>query len=160
MVNYSNGKIYKLINNVDDKIYIGSTCNTLRQRKDEHKRKSKTKNFKVYNHLNEAGWENVVIILIEKYPCNNFEELRIKEQEYIDKFNPELNDKSAKQTPKQYYEKNKEQINNWNKNYQKENKEQIIKWKKEMTECECGGKYSNNHKSRHMKTKKHLKYIQ
>jgi len=28
-----------------------------------------------------------------------------------------------------------------------------------MTKCECGGKYSKNHKSRHMKTKKHLKSV-
>ena len=27
---YDNGKIYKLVNNVDDKIYVGSTCNLLR----------------------------------------------------------------------------------------------------------------------------------
>ena len=63
MVNYANGKIYKLINNIDDKIYVGSTCETLIQRKNEHKKKAKQKNFKVYNHLNQVGWGNVDIYL-------------------------------------------------------------------------------------------------
>ena len=43
MVNYADGKIYKLVNNVDNKIYVGSTCNPLRLRKSGHKIKSKAR---------------------------------------------------------------------------------------------------------------------
>ena len=51
---YDNGKIYKLVNNVDDKIYVGSTCNLLRVRKNQHKIKSKGKpDRRIYNHLNQ-----------------------------------------------------------------------------------------------------------
>jgi hypothetical protein len=34
---YHNGKIYKLVNDVDDKVYIGSTCQPLYKRLYEHK---------------------------------------------------------------------------------------------------------------------------
>lgn len=35
---YQRGKIYKLVDNITQKIYIGSTCNTLPARKHEHKK--------------------------------------------------------------------------------------------------------------------------
>jgi len=41
MVNYANGQVYRLVNNVDEKYYIGSTCNSLHKRKNGHKRDAK-----------------------------------------------------------------------------------------------------------------------
>jgi len=40
--------------------------------------------------------------------------------------------------------------------YREVNKEK----RKEKFNCECGGKYTYTHKIEHMKTKKHLKYIE
>jgi hypothetical protein len=37
MPDYENGKIYKLVNEVDDEIYIGSTTVRLCNRKSKHK---------------------------------------------------------------------------------------------------------------------------
>ena len=34
---YHNAKIYKIVNNVDDMVYIGSTCLSLSKRKHLHK---------------------------------------------------------------------------------------------------------------------------
>jgi len=33
MVNYANGKVYRLVNNVDEMFYVGSTCNPFHKRK-------------------------------------------------------------------------------------------------------------------------------
>ena len=54
MVNYQNGQIYKLVNNVDDKIYIGSSCNKLNSRKSQHKSKAHNSKIRLYNHLNKG----------------------------------------------------------------------------------------------------------
>ena len=41
MVNYANGKIYKIISDNDDRIYIGSTCEGLSRRMTHHRAESK-----------------------------------------------------------------------------------------------------------------------
>ena len=41
MVDYSKAKIYNICNDVDDEIYIGSTCQSLSQRMAEHRRTTK-----------------------------------------------------------------------------------------------------------------------
>ena len=43
--------------------------------------------------------------------------------------------------------------------YPKNNKEEINKKRGVKCECECGGKYTHNHKARHCKSMKHQKYI-
>ena len=96
MVNYGNGKIYKLVNNVNDKIYIGSTVGPLSKRFQNHKADSKIKADRpIYKYLNTIGWENIRIVLIESVVAENKEQLIQREQHYIDLLKPELNKKSA-----------------------------------------------------------------
>ena len=96
MPNYNNGKIYKLVNSVDNEIYIGSTCDSLSKRKYQHKAMAvKRPNIRVYQHLNTIGWENVRIILIESVQAFNKDQLRAREQHYIDLLKPTLNSQSA-----------------------------------------------------------------
>ena len=40
MPDYSKGKIYKITNDLNDDVYIGSTCDTLSRRFSNHKSKS------------------------------------------------------------------------------------------------------------------------
>lgn len=90
--NYQNGKIYKLVNSVDDKLYVGSTTAQLSKRKAWHKDKAKRMpQTRVYDHLNTVGWSNVRIILVERYACDNHEELLAREQSWMDELKPELN---------------------------------------------------------------------
>ena len=77
MVNYQNGKIYKIINESNDIVYIGSTTQPLSHRYTKHKHKAP-------NHK---------IILIENYACNSKEELCMKEQEFIEQYDNLLNKK-------------------------------------------------------------------
>ena len=84
MPNYLNSKIYKLICNETTDIYIGSTTLSLRERFELHKSDyihQKSKNFSS-NVLFDT--DIVSIKLIEYYPCNNVDELREREQYYID----------------------------------------------------------------------------
>lgn len=91
MNKYQTGKIYKLVNTVDDDIYIGSTHHPLTVRLSLHKSHRKIKNSKVYQHLNEIGIENVRIELIEDYPCTSKKELEDRERYWIENMKPALN---------------------------------------------------------------------
>jgi group I intron endonuclease len=89
---YANGKIYKLVNNVDDEFYVGSTCTTLAKRLYGHKSNAtKQTSMRVYQHLNEIGWEYVNIVLIQEYPCENKMQLERRERYWIEEMKPTLN---------------------------------------------------------------------
>jgi hypothetical protein len=175
MVNYGNGKIYKLVNNVDDKIYIGSTCSTLAKRKGQHKANlNKYPNMTSYKHFNEVGWHNIDIVLIETCECKTKDELHRRERHWIDELKPELNKQIPTRTnaenqrawkianpnkSKEYYEKYKkvktpEEIEE--RILLKEQRALARKQKaKEKFTCECGGKYTRGSKARHMVSEKH-----
>ncbi len=95
MVNYSNSKVYKLVNAIDNKIYIGSTSQPLCRRLSKHKSDAKKNPHFVHRHFNIIGWDTVRIILIENVECSNKEQLIMREQHYIDLLNPSLNKQSA-----------------------------------------------------------------
>lgn len=82
--------IYKIINIVTNDFYIGSTKN-LYKRKHQHfskLNKNKHVNQHLQNSYNKYGKENFVFEIIEK--CI-IEDLIIKEQYYLDTFNPIFN---------------------------------------------------------------------
>ena len=71
MPRYSEGKVYKIINDCDDEIYVGSTCDSLSRRMSGHRRKSKVvPERKIYVHFDIHGVSNFRIVLIENYPCS------------------------------------------------------------------------------------------
>ena len=96
MNRYHNGQIYKLVNTVDDRIYVGSTAMPLSKRLSGHKRDARHKpERRVYKELNTVGWSNVRIVLIEAHRCENKNELIAREQYHIDLLKPELNKQAA-----------------------------------------------------------------
>lgn len=84
MVNYSNGKIYKIASLNTNKIYIGGTTERLSVRMAKHRYSCKT--YGSYTSKDVIKYGNAFIILIEKYPCTDRDELRAREQHWIDKF--------------------------------------------------------------------------
>ena len=79
-VNYSNGKIYKLVSPHTTKVYVGSTTSTLPRRKASHKGSYKMwKNGKGDNVMSfklfDLGVDDVDIVLVEKFPCADKMEL-------------------------------------------------------------------------------------
>ncbi len=82
--------IYKIVNNINNKIYIGSAINLSRRFK-EHIRTLKSNkhhNKKMQNSWNKHGENNFSFVIIEY--CEK-EKLILREQHYIDEINPEYN---------------------------------------------------------------------
>ena len=90
MVNYQKSKIYKITFNGEMK-YVGSTVQPLKDRLSKHK----SKVCVVKAEGDKIGWENVMILLIENYKCNNKEELMRREQYWMDELRPSLNKNAA-----------------------------------------------------------------
>jgi hypothetical protein len=145
-VDYSKTIIYKLVHKEDYdnvNIYIGSTTDLIK-RKNQHKtscnnEKDKGYNHKKYQYIREnGGWDEWNIIEIEKYPCNDGNEARAREEYWRCNFNSQLNSNRAyrteqqrKEYTKEYYEKNKEKITEYHKQYGDKNKDYISKYHKQ-----------------------------
>jgi hypothetical protein len=90
MVNYNNGKIYKIVDFTNDNFYVGSTTQErLCSRLAEH-----VSDLKCYMRGSKSSYcasmeitinENYKIFLLDIYPCNSKDELTMKEQEWMDK---------------------------------------------------------------------------
>jgi len=145
---YSKTIIY-VIKCKDDNIteeYIGSTSN-FRERKCQHKtvcnnEKSKNYNLKIYNFIREnGGWDEWIMLEIEKYPCNDKREAEKREEEIRVERKAQLNmrkafiEESYKECNKLWYENNKEQILIKSKQYREDHKEQIKQYFKKYYEA-------------------------
>ena len=148
MLDYKEGKIYKIYNDeIPDKVYYGSTCNTLVKRLYNHKvgfGKDKKK------CTSSVLFPGAKIVLVEKFPCNDKDELRKRERFYIENnkcVNIVIPGRSKKEwhkdnkgtkeyvkKRKEYYKKNKEKIKKYGNEYRLENKEKIKERKKEAYE--------------------------
>ena len=126
-MDYKNGKIYQILNNVNDEVYVGSTTQPLCKRLYKHKRNSIERlecKSPLYELMREFGKDIVYIELIELYPCNCKEELTAREGRYI-RERGTLNKHIPGRTDKQYIEDNKERIKEYQKQWRGEHKEQI-----------------------------------
>src|SRR5438128_267479 len=89
MPDYSKGKVYKLVSNVSDLIYIGSTINPLYKRKNIHIQDYKRYLNGKFNYVSsfeiiKLGVENLDIILLEQVKASNRDELNARERFYIE----------------------------------------------------------------------------
>jgi len=157
---YCNTVIYKIICNDESikDIYVGSTTNIIK-RVYLHKsicNRTKGNGFrKVYDTINQnGGWSNWSVIEIEKYPCSNTKEARIREQYWYDMLNPVLNsalpaiNMEAKERAKQYYQENKEkrllQMKAYNEAHKDKNKAYIKEYMKNYRKNKKNIDVSNN----------------
>ena len=142
MPNYQDGKIYKIVCNITDECYIGSTCEpTVARRLAGHV--NSYKRWKAGNCTKTTSFDIIdrgdyQIFLIETYPCNSRDELTAREGQIIRKYKSELecvNSNIAGRTKKVYYQDNKELIKINLKTYREDNKEAIKENKKEYYEA-------------------------
>lgn len=131
---YKNGKIYKITDNGNNKIYYGSTINSLSKRFSGHKtdyiNNNNRSNITVFSIFNEYGLENCKIELVELFPCNDKKDLTKREGFYI-KSNECVNKIIAGRTPKEYKEDNKEYYQEYFKKHYQKNKAEILKYASE-----------------------------
>ena len=128
MPDYKKSKIYKLTCDDPELVYYGATIQRLSKRLGQHKEKRNVCNSKL---LFEVG--NVKIELVEKFECEDKEELNAREAFYI-RNNKCVNKRIENRTKEEYYEENKEEILEKNKEYKEENKEKIKEKNKEYYE--------------------------
>ena len=116
---YKNSVIYRIYCKNPDIIecYIGST-KCFEDRFYTHKSACNTKHNKQYNLYlykfirENGGWDNFDREILEYYDCNNEEELKQKEQEYISRFEPKLNTYNAYTSEEVKKNKNKKKVKN------------------------------------------------
>ena len=89
MVNYSNGKIYKIYSDETDLVYYGSTTRKLYERLAEHKIDVKRSGKNGRNVTTGLLLNNYIckIVLVEDYPCERKEQLLMRERFYIENNN-------------------------------------------------------------------------
>jgi hypothetical protein len=146
---YEKSKVYKL-QHEDGHFYIGSTINELRVRFQGHRDRSKReseKNRRVYKHINNE-WNKVRIVLVEAFECSNRDELRQKEDEYIQKElkNPLclnfcrafLSEEDKKKYKQDYYIQNRETYKirdaRWYREHREYRREYAMRKRKERKE--------------------------
>jgi hypothetical protein len=151
---YSRSKIYKIVCNKTGLFYIGSTTQqTLSKRLSSHV--SGYKKYLItnihyitsYNIIKNGDYQ---IILIRACPCDNKDELKAIEADYI-------------RTMKRYDQicvlrvtcVNKVIPGRTNKEYRKDNKDKLAG----IHNCECGGIWSLQHKPRHDRSNIHKRYL-
>ena len=131
VVNYNNGKVYKIVCNISGLIYIGSTTKKhLSQRLDKHRSAYKswkndntkpyTTSFKVFEN------DNFKIVLLEAVNCNTKNELTARERFYIESTDC-VNKFIPLRSHKEYIQTNKESISEKKKIYYEANKVELIK---------------------------------
>jgi len=146
MKNYQLGKIYKIIDNTNNKCYIGSTCEpTLSRRLAKHCSNYRSYLRKKNNYITSFEVlknNDYDIVLVESYPCNSKDELFARERYWtnnIDCVNKNKNqglilELGEKEYDKQYRKNNKERIKEHHKQYRENNKERIKEHHKQYRE--------------------------
>ena len=188
---YQNNIIYKIQHQtIDELIYIGSTTN-FTKRKGHHKsdcnnEKSKHYLHKIYQMIREnGGWDMFDMVLVKKYPCNDYLEARQEEEKIRREMNANLNSqrcfrsqeddqeykkihsKKYRETHKEYFknkykeysESHKEENSERYKQYYESHKEEINEKNQEKVECDCGCIITNKSLPRHKRSPKHLKLV-
>ena len=133
-MDYANGKIYQILNNVDDDVYVGSTCVPLSRRMAKHRwclKSSVSCNRPLYVKMEELGVDNFYIELLEEYPCDNKEQLNAREGYYIRSM-ATLNMVIAGRSNQQWQADKKDRISRNHKQYHEASKEQIHEKKKTL----------------------------
>ena len=86
---YQLGKIYKVVNTINDLVYFGSTAQKkLSARMGNHREKAGplNKTSKFYTHMREIGIEYFKIVLIKNFPCASVEELEAEEYRIMNEY--------------------------------------------------------------------------
>ena len=152
MVNYKNGKIYKIVCNCGcNQQYIGSSTNTLSKRKGGHindyiryttKKRQFITVFKILEH------QSFDIVLIENYPCDDKDQLRARERFYVESMEC-VNRNIPNRTKQEWMSTNKERMKQHKKEFYQNNRDMFL---------EKANIYHHNNKEK--QSEKHKEYYQ
>ena len=139
-----NGKVFKISNDMNADVFVGSTSNSLSSRFWQIRQNAKlNKPGKLYDMMRELGESHFRMDPILEYDCETKEELLVYENQWIDELKPTLNEikvvpdlEARKAAAKAYREQNVEKIKACQQKYRVEHAEKIAAAKK---------KYKENH---------------
>ena len=173
--NFQNGKIYSIRSHQTEKIYIGSTTQSLAVRFGGHKKPSNKSTSKDILLFDDAYIE-----LIELFPCDSKMALNLREGEII-RERVCVNKNIAGRTRPEYREDNTETIKENNKQYRQTHTEEAKQYRKDHKEsiativkqyqqtnknirkCSCGVEFNDGHtgdRNRHYRSKHHVKFVE
>ena len=167
---YPSAVIY-VLQCIDNYYYIGSTINNPRFRLNNHKNDSnKYPDRPVYDHILKIGWPNVMLQIVEEYPCDTKQDLQLKEDEYIKEsihddyclnhIRAKVSSDERKENMTNYYLTHREQILKQHKAYLESNKQKVdayqAAYRQENAEerCEYSRQYAADHPEQVKATKK------
>ena len=180
MVNYQNGKIYKIENLGGNMCYIGSTTKDyLSKRMVQHRSLYKrwkdgkcVSNISVFKMFEKYGLDQCRIVLIELVPCDTKDELLKREAHYIrtlecvNKNQPIITKEERTEQQRQYRDGHKNEIKKYNDEHKNEmqtyrdtHKEKLNALRKAIVICKCGMEHQHRRTTDHKKTKQHLNFI-
>tara|TARA_R110001606_G_scaffold358699_1_gene510395 strand:+ start:137 stop:712 length:576 start_codon:yes stop_codon:yes gene_type:complete len=175
--------IYKLCSDECDEFYIGSTRNMV-QRRRTHKGccnnpNSPAYNTKKYQNIRDnGGFENWRLVPVERLENVSRFDAECREEVVRVELNAKLNSIRAScggmtktEYNAEYRQEHLDYYNEYNaeyrqenreyfENYRQENREELYRKQQEKFDCDCGGKYTRNHKNEHFKSKKHIRYLE
>ena len=126
-VDYANGKIYRILQDNEKTVYVGSTSQALSARMAQHRKDVKRHpEWKLYKLMAEVGIEHFHIELISDFPCERKEQLHAEEGRHIRLHNTLTdggNMNMAGRSVKQYYADNLDRIKTDMKVYNESHKE-------------------------------------
>ena len=98
----------------------------------------------------------------KEYYEDNKEHIREQKKGYYEQNKEKIKEyiEQNKEKNKEYYEDNKEHIREKQKEYYEDNKEKLAEKHKEKVQCGCGSEFRKDSLSRHLKTKKHLAWVE
>ena len=138
-IDFSKTIIYKIVHKEDPDNHESYTGHTTEfaKRKCEHKKRclnpnNKKHHLKVYKYIREnGGWDNFIMLEIEKYPCNDGNEARARENYWYNELKSKLNTQVPSRTLKQYFQDNREKLLENNKQYYQDNRDEYLEYQKQ-----------------------------
>ena len=177
-IDYAKTIIYKLVHKDDlndENIYTGHTTN-FRKRKNTHKRSCNNPNSDEYNskksqYIREnGGWDEWLMIEIEKYPCKDVHEAIARERVIQSEMKAKLNSDIPGRTRKEHYKDNRVKRLEQIKKYNQDNRDKILEYNKqyyqdnrdklkEKITCElCGSIVRKDSIKRHQSSQKCINF--
>jgi hypothetical protein len=113
-IDYSLGKVYTIVNSVNDTIYVGSTVRPyLSSRIAHHRDRANHVNTPFYKAMNELGSDKFRIVLHHEFPCKSKNELEAEEYRVLNAYiaagtpvyNSKINGKHSEETKQRLSER-------------------------------------------------------
>ena len=141
-IDYAKTIIYKLVHKddlYDENIYTGHTTH-MRHRKNLHKSDCTNPNSKSYNQKNykyireNGGWDEWLMIEIEKYPCKDVYEAIARERVIQAEMKAKLNSEVPGRNIKEWRNDNRDKISEKGKIYYQDNRDKILEQRKQYSQ--------------------------